>query len=56
MNGNDDFYNQIEKIKKQEKQLKNDINRRNDLDIKNLPTSMVEIMLILGGCSDSWNF
>jgi hypothetical protein len=52
---NDDFYNQIEKVKKQEKQLKIDITRRNDLDAKNQATSLV-ININLGRCSYSWKF
>jgi hypothetical protein len=41
---NDEFYPQIEKIKKQEKQLKSDITKRNELDMKNLPTSLVRLL------------
>ncbi len=39
----DDFYNIIEKIKKEEKKIKIDITKRNELESKNNSTSLVKL-------------
>jgi hypothetical protein len=38
---NDEFANDIEKLKREEKKLKQEITKRNDLESKNQQTSLV---------------
>jgi hypothetical protein len=46
----DDFSNEIEKLKRDEKKLKSEITKRNDFENKGLPTSLVIYTLTIARC------